>query len=220
MAMTVLAIPVVRRTIKNLAAWNCPAKTQVINRKTIMKHGNMRIFFLHFILKYLRYEFQSNLFLTSLNFFIHVFRYLFFMDINNVTQSLKICVKECPNVTLHTMEDICDFYEKTGSQLCHDKPNNDFGLCKSNDERNKTGSCPFLPVYSSSPILNRCIPNAVKEVGKTIVSNFYGAINSWDFLEQVFGDMYKTWKEILFLCMLAMGKFEFFRPWFISSNIV
>ncbi|KAK2583579.1 hypothetical protein KPH14_009523 [Odynerus spinipes] len=129
--------------------------------------------------------------------------YLFFLDVKNVTQSLKICVKKCPDRTMKTMDEICQFYKETGSQLCHDKPGSDFSACSTGVKKyNKTGSCPEV-VYNSIPILNRCIPKAVQDVGETIISNLYGLINSWDVIEQVLGDLYKTWREILALCFLA-----------------
>ncbi|KYN03777.1 PREDICTED: CTL-like protein 1 [Cyphomyrmex costatus] len=129
--------------------------------------------------------------------------YLFFLDINNVTQSLKICVKQCPDRILRTMEDICKFYKETGSQLCHDRPGGDFSACNSESSIFKNGSCPERPVYPSIPVLNRCIPKAVKEVSETIISNLYGLINSWDVIEQVLGDLCKTWKQILALSFVA-----------------
>ncbi|XP_012281010.1 CTL-like protein 1 [Orussus abietinus] len=129
--------------------------------------------------------------------------YLFFLNVNNVKQSLKICVKKCPDQTLRTLDDICKFYKKTGSQLCHDRPGSEFSACNSENSKNKTGSCPKLPVYDSIPILNRCIPKTVKEVGNAIVRNLYGLLNSWDVIEQILGDLYKTWREILALSFLA-----------------
>lgn len=135
------------------------------------------------------------------------FRYLFFLDINNITQSLKICVKHCPDKTLKTMEDICIFYKETGSQLCHDRPGSDFSACNSESSKFKNGSCPELPVFPSIPVLNRCIPKAIQDVSETIISNLYGFINSWDIFEQVLGDLYKTWKQILALSFLACGKY-------------
>ncbi|CAD1481259.1 unnamed protein product, partial [Heterotrigona itama] len=131
--------------------------------------------------------------------------YLFFLDIYNVTQSLKICVKKCPDRTMTRMNDICKFYEETGSQLCHDKPGNNFSACSNGNRKNKTGSCPGLPVYNSTPVLNRCIPKAIKDVGETIIANLYGLINSWDIIEQILGDLYKTWREILSLSFLAFA---------------
>jgi len=133
-------------------------------------------------------------------------RYLFFLDISNVTQSLKICVKQCPDKILENINDICTFYKETGSQLCHDRPGGDFSACNSESSKFKNGSCPKLPVYSSIPVLNRCIPKAVKDVSETIISNFYGLINSWDVIEQVLGDLCKTWRQILGLSFLACRK--------------
>lgn len=135
--------------------------------------------------------------------FLIYFRYLFFLDINNVTQSLKICVKQCPDRIIKNIDDICKFYLDTGSQLCHDRPGGNFSAC--NTKNSRFGSCPER-AYPSIPVLNRCIPAAVKEVGETVVSNLYGLINSWDVIEQVLGDLYKTWREILALCFLAAGR--------------
>lgn len=133
-------------------------------------------------------------------------RYLFFLDINNITQSLKICVKKCPDRILWKMEDICQFYKDTGSQLCHDRPGSDFSACNSESSIFKNGSCPERPVYPSTPVLNRCVPRAMKEVSETIISNLYGFINSWDVIEQVLGDLCKTWRHILALSFLACGR--------------
>ncbi|KAM0735406.1 Choline transporter-like 1 [Formica fusca] len=129
--------------------------------------------------------------------------FLFFLDIRNVTQSLKICVKQCPDRTLWDMNDICTFYKETGSQLCHDRPGGDFSACNSESSKFKNGSCPKPPIYPSIPVLNRCIPKAVQDVSETIISNLYGLINSWDVIKQVLGDLYKTWRQILALSFLA-----------------
>lgn len=115
-------------------------------------------------------------------------------------------MKQCPDKTLLAMQDICTFYDKTGSQLCHDRPSSVFSACSSESSIFKNGSCPDLPVYSSSPVLNRCIPHAIQNVTETIISNLYGFINSWDVIEQILGDLYKTWREILALSFLAFGK--------------
>lgn len=137
--------------------------------------------------------------------FVLFLRFLFFMDVANVKNSLKICVKKCPDRKLNTMDDVCKFYKETGSQLCHDGPGSNFSACNSSNNKNKTGSCPELPVYDSISVLNRCIPKAVKETAGAIVSNLYGVLNSWDVIEQVLGDLYKTWREILAFSFLAFG---------------
>lgn len=53
---------------------------------------------------------------------------------------------------------------------------------------------------SSVPVLNRCVPVPVKEL-------VFSVLNSWDTVEQVLGDLYATWREILGLTLLAFGKF-------------
>ncbi|XP_046742542.1 choline transporter-like 1 [Diprion similis] len=129
--------------------------------------------------------------------------YLFFLDVTNLKDSLKICVKECPDRYMDTMEQVCQFYKDTGSQLCHDRPGSKFSACTSPNSKDKTGVCPVLPVYNSTVILNRCIPRAIGKVAETIASNVYGLINSWDAIEQILGDLYKTWREIVALSFLA-----------------
>jgi len=53
---------------------------------------------------------------------------------------------------------------------------------------------------SSVPVLNRCVPQPVKEL-------VFSVLNSWDTVEHVLGDLYATWREILGLTFLAFGKF-------------
>lgn len=114
-----------------------------------------------------------------------------------------------------TMNDICKFYKETGSQLCHDKPGNNLSVCNGNI-KNIIGSCPEL-VYNSIPVLNRCIP---KDVGETVIANLYGFINSWDIIEQILGDLYKTWREILALSFLAFGMIYHIIANLISFNFM
>jgi solute carrier family 44 protein 1 (choline transporter-like protein) len=129
------------------------------------------------------------------------------LDVTKPKQSLKICVKKCPDRVLPSILHLCKFYEDTGSQLCHDKPGSGFSACKgSGNTKNTTGSCPVFPVHESIPILNRCIPKSVTDVTKSIAANLYGLINSWDTIEQILGDLYKTWREILALSFLSFGK--------------
>lgn len=137
-------------------------------------------------------------------------RYLFFMDVKNVRNSLQICVEKCPDRTLNSMQDIKDFYKETGSDLCR----YDFDLLSYNgtdhnlDENvtitSSVGPCPHLPVYQSIPVLNRCVPEAVKSVATEIIRNVYSLLNSWDFGEQVLNDLYFAWKYILGLILLAL----------------
>ncbi|KAH0549812.1 hypothetical protein KQX54_014475 [Cotesia glomerata] len=127
---------------------------------------------------------------------------LFFFDMNDLKQSFKICVKECPNRLMVNIDNICQFYKDTGSQLCFDDPKFGVNACNYNNQHNLT-MCPKPPIYDSTPILNRCVPKIVKDVTSGLVYNLYGLLNSWDVIEQILGDLYKTWREILFLSVLA-----------------
>ncbi|CAG5103065.1 Similar to Ctl1: Choline transporter-like 1 (Anopheles gambiae) [Cotesia congregata] len=127
---------------------------------------------------------------------------LFFFDMNDLKQSFKICVKQCPNRLMVNIDNICQFYKDTGSQLCFDDPKFGVNACNYNNQHNLT-MCPKPPIYDSTPILNRCVPKIVKDVTSGLVYNLYGLLNSWDVIEQILGDLYKTWREILFLSVLA-----------------
>lgn len=66
----------------------------------------------------------------------------------------------------------------------------------------------MLISVSSKPVLHRCIPKPIKEVTESILRNFYDILNGWDTLEQILGDLYHTWKEILGLAVLALCKYR------------
>lgn len=133
--------------------------------------------------------------------------YLLFYEIKNLKESLKICVKECPARTLNTMDDIYKAH-KSGVNLC--KYGFDYEQLVKSSINDKTvfsaplGPCPVLPVYEGKPVLNRCVPKPFKEVSEAILSNFYDLLNGWDTLEQILGDLYLTWREILGLAVLSL----------------
>lgn len=110
------------------------------------------------------------------------------------------------------MQDVCNFYIETNSQLCHDKFENGMSICSDNS-KNATGICPKnFPIYESRPLLNRCIPKSISEKGKNLAHNLYELLNSWDFLKQALADLYKTWREILALSLLSFGiYFQLFK---------
>ncbi|KAJ8920182.1 hypothetical protein NQ315_011843 [Exocentrus adspersus] len=130
--------------------------------------------------------------------------YLLFYDIKEIKQSLKICVKECPKRTLNSIQDV-NQYHVNGVDLCRYDFN--YKELKSSNAASLSGSfgpCPVLPVYESIPVLNRCVPKQVKEVTEAVLTNFYGLLNSWDTIEQILGDLYSTWREILGLTFLSL----------------
>ncbi|KAK7065393.1 hypothetical protein SK128_015794 [Halocaridina rubra] len=139
-------------------------------------------------------------------------KYVFFFDVQNLNSSLKVCVKQCPNVTLLTIQDIHNFYNQTGSKLCrydYGKYNDDVSHLRSINDAHVNDSlsfiqCPKLPVYESNPVLNRCIP--VKGDGTMgLIYDLYGYLNSLDILEQVLADLYASWHLILIFIFITLG---------------
>ncbi|XP_050498567.1 choline transporter-like 1 [Diabrotica virgifera virgifera] len=131
-------------------------------------------------------------------------KYLLFFDVRELKQSLKICVRECPKMRLNTLQDLSS-HHRVGIDYCrYDFNYNELNNPKANSLSGQFGPCPSLPIYEGVSVLNRCVPKQVTEVGEAIVSNFYGLLNSWNVVEQVLGDLYSTWKEILGLTFLAL----------------
>ncbi|XP_028044144.1 CTL-like protein 1 isoform X2 [Bombyx mandarina] len=136
-------------------------------------------------------------------------KYLFFMDVKELRKSLKICVKECPNKKIESLDDIKQFYRQTGSNLCN-YPVNVNTLPNSAELHNYYGPCPTLPVYESFPLLNRCFPKKAQDIATKVFKDFYELLNSWDTIEQMLSDLYSSWKEMIiciivaFLCSLLM----------------
>lgn len=75
---------------------------------------------------------------------------VFFLDVKELRQTLKICVKSCPNQVIPNKDDLYRYYQKTGSQLCR----YDFNMTllekpvpTGMDYFNILGPCPTLPVF-------------------------------------------------------------------------
>ncbi|KAK4321495.1 hypothetical protein Pmani_007691 [Petrolisthes manimaculis] len=139
------------------------------------------------------------------------YKYVLFFDVYDLSVSLKVCVQECPDRTLNTLQDIHDFYARTGSKLCrydYDKYDEDVSWVDS-DNPNINASlllakCPKLPIYQSNPVLNRCVP--LKGEGpQGMLYNLYGYLNTMDILEQVLADLYASWHIILIFIFLTLG---------------
>lgn len=131
-------------------------------------------------------------------------RYVFFMDQDNLKDSLAICVKQCPNKTLYDDGAVAIFHQTTGSSLC--RYDFDFGQLRGNDkvaidaDRGKhVGPCPSYPVYASKSILNRCVPKNIYSLGSKVVGSIYGYFNSFDTFKQVVADLTVSWQEVLIM---------------------
>ncbi|XP_031631172.1 CTL-like protein 1 [Contarinia nasturtii] len=130
--------------------------------------------------------------------------YVFFLDIKEWQQTLKICVESCPDRNILDQDQLYRYYKETNSHLCQYDFN--MTLLEKPIPNNMTyfhilGPCPKLPVYESKALLHRCIPTNHKSVQG--VQKAFDVLNSWTTAQQVFSDLYNTWPTILMMCFVA-----------------
>lgn len=132
--------------------------------------------------------------------------YLFFLDIKELRQTLKICVKECPQREIGNAVELYRYYEERDAKYCR----YDFNMSLLTTQEAAgpkyfafAGPCPKFPVYQSTPVLHRCIPTG-KNAPLHQIKDMYALINSWGAAQQVFRDLYKTWPTIVLICGLSL----------------
>ncbi|XP_037933958.1 choline transporter-like 1 [Teleopsis dalmanni] len=131
---------------------------------------------------------------------------LFYFDIKHLKQSIKLCVKECPQKTLTNPKQVYDYYLDRKTQLCR----YDFNMTTIDDSIIKSsnldkffdylGPCPTFPIYESTPVLHRCVPKGKQEQAQQI----YKVLNNWDVAQQFLGDIYSTWHIIAVICGISL----------------
>lgn len=138
-------------------------------------------------------------------------KYVFFFNVSNLEESLKLCVKKCPDRRLDTLEDIHKFYNRTGSKLCrydYDDYETNVSTKSMSLEQYEllrlNTSCPGTPVYKSVAVLNRCVPEN-SDPRPEVLYNLYAYLNSMDVLEQVLADLYASWDLILTFIFITLG---------------
>lgn len=83
---------------------------------------------------------------------------LFFLDVKELRQTLKICVKECPSRVINDQNELYKYYVERNSSLCRydfDMTN----LLQRHDKMqffNFLGPCPTFPIYKRCV----CVPGA------------------------------------------------------------
>ncbi|CAI6366054.1 unnamed protein product [Macrosiphum euphorbiae] len=135
-------------------------------------------------------------------------KFLFYLDPANIEHSMQICVKQCPDSNILTLEDVQNFYNRTESLLCSynfDLNNftTDEELYKSTIFTTSLGPCPPFPIYKSHHVMNRCVPEELNNQTLPLIYNIYGMMNDWDFTEEILNDLYKTWPQMLYYTILA-----------------
>ena len=75
---------------------------------------------------------------------------LFFLDITELRQTLKICVKQCPTRIIHNRNELYTYYQETNTNLCRYDFNMSLLLEAERKDRKYfdfLGPCPAFPVY-------------------------------------------------------------------------
>lgn len=146
--------------------------------------------------------------------------YVFFLNAHNLTNTLSICVKTCPDRLLENNGDLLLFYQQTNSSLCrydfppdslNDRPINSYAEYPANlyerlrhDTEAGVGPCPTFPVYESKVVLNRCVPKNIYALGKGVVNSAYNYLNSFDPFRQIVSDLAVSWEEVLIMSGLSV----------------
>ena len=78
--------------------------------------------------------------------------HLFFLDVKELRQTIKICVKECPKVEIQDSQQLYKYYTDTNTKLCRYDFNMSLLLdstARNNADKyfNFLGPCPPFPVY-------------------------------------------------------------------------
>ncbi|XP_015914425.1 choline transporter-like 1 [Parasteatoda tepidariorum] len=136
--------------------------------------------------------------------------YLFFLNMTNLYQSLKICVKQCPYRTLRDEAEARDFEIATGSRLCRYDITEYQGRSRLYPEpinetiANGHYACPEPPIFATKPIFKRCIPLPVANFASDIIYSIYAYLNSFDTIQKVVSDVYAVKFHILGMVALAI----------------
>lgn len=133
--------------------------------------------------------------------------YVFFFDLKEIQQSLKICVKSCPDKDINEVDDLVKYYEEKDTSYC--RYDFDYNKLKSGVRKDNemifhfTGPCPKLPIYQGKPVFHRCIPTGDKAPHKEL-KQFIDLVGSWGFVEQTATDLYKSWHVIALVCGISL----------------
>ncbi|CAL8103002.1 unnamed protein product [Orchesella dallaii] len=125
--------------------------------------------------------------------------YVFYFSLKDMDRSTKICVSECPDMMIINMEELSNYYHNTSRSLCRydfsewDDTLDNLELSERNIQ------CPSFPIYSSRPILKRCIPAPSEMFRGIAFSKIYDYLNGLNIFKQILGDLAVTWVSVLAL---------------------
>ncbi|GMT13047.1 hypothetical protein PFISCL1PPCAC_4344 [Pristionchus fissidentatus] len=114
--------------------------------------------------------------------------FLFPLDFRRPLSSLWVCVEACPKEILMSHGQI----EMQNISLCVDDSSTRHARIHTND-----GHCPVLPVHSSTPILNRCLPDDLLSVGMGLATEVINVVKDVDWVRTCVSSVMKSSLAIL-----------------------
>ncbi|CAG0914177.1 unnamed protein product [Notodromas monacha] len=128
-------------------------------------------------------------------------RYLLYFDLENLDDSLAICVHDCPRRNIGSMDELLRFSKEDRGHFCM----YDVDLSESHglNMSGALGPCPKFPIPSSAAVLGRCVPLDKKYETKSIY-NIYASLNSVDAWNHALGDVYTNWGVVSVLGLIAV----------------
>uniref|UniRef100_A0A8C6TYY9 Choline transporter-like protein n=1 Tax=Neogobius melanostomus TaxID=47308 RepID=A0A8C6TYY9_9GOBI len=134
-------------------------------------------------------------------------KYVFFLEpcnfdvINRRIKSIALCVSQCPNTQLQTYNDLKQFANNNGSQLC----TYDITPTRYPSHSERQTKCPKLPVHASKsvPVFRRCIPVDIACYAEFIQA-FVTFVSDNSVLHRVTAGVMASKEIIMGLCVLAL----------------
>lgn len=135
--------------------------------------------------------------------------YVFHMNAQNISYTMKICVKKCSDQNLTSDEDFLRFQRREGSILTRydydfdnarllysSFPDRDLERFRSKDEASGFGPFPIKPVAKQRPVLNRCVGTDRIKLGNSLLNNIYHYIKNMDVAHKLVSDIYNSYRHI------------------------
>jgi len=133
-------------------------------------------------------------------------KYVFFLSIYFPKKSAEICVEKCSSVNLNSTADLKEIADSTGVNYCnYDVRKEDIeSSAACSGQSACKGPCPAVPVYSSTPVINRCFPTAIITETLNRLKALVLFFNRIDFLQRLAFDITVAWKKLVALGLLSL----------------
>uniref|UniRef100_T1J1K1 Choline transporter-like protein n=1 Tax=Strigamia maritima TaxID=126957 RepID=T1J1K1_STRMM len=142
--------------------------------------------------------------LSIFSVFIAVMLCIFF-DVWDPFNSVKLCVRQCPDRKLETFDDLKAFTKHTACSLCYDLAMSQYEKGVFYMDEKWQFVCPNFPVYQSVSVFRRCIPKSTRDISAKLIYSIHSYLNNIEFLQQLFTDFYKSWVTMAWLITLGVG---------------